>query len=460
MAHTACATHTARRATTFGKVNYQHYLPFLALFGIISIISYLCPTLLIINCQLSIIMRVVITGMGIYSCIGTSLGEVRDSLYQGKSGIVFLPERKEYGYRSALTGFVENPDLKRLLGRRERISMGQESEFAYMATLEALKNAGIDSDFLQQNEVGILYGNDSVAESVILTNDKIREKKDTTLVGSGAVFRTMNSTVTMNLSTLFQLRGVNMSISAACASGSHSVGLGYLLIQSGMQDCVICGGAQEINKYSMGSFDGLGVFSMREGEPALASRPFDANRDGLVPSGGAATLVLESYESAMRRGATPIAEVVGYGFSSNGGHISTPNVEGPARAMARALKNAGMQANEIDYINAHATSTPIGDANEAKAIHEIFGSHIPVSSTKSMTGHECWMAGASEVIYSVLMMQNSFIAPNINFETPDEASAKLNIIAETVERPINAFLSNSFGFGGTNSALVICQIAN
>ena len=403
-------------------------------------------------------MRVVITGMGIYSCIGTSLGEVRDSLYQGKSGIVFLPERKEYGYRSALTGFVENPDLKGLLGRRERISMGQESEFAYMATLEALKNAGIDSDFLQQNEVGILYGNDSVAESVILTNDKIREKKDTTLVGSGAVFRTMNSTVTMNLSTLFQLRGVNMSISAACASGSHSVGLGYLLIQSGMQDCVICGGAQEINKYSMGSFDGLGVFSMREGEPALASRPFDANRDGLVPSGGAATLVLESYESAMRRGATPIAEVVGYGFSSNGGHISTPNVEGPTRAMARALKNAGMQANEIDYINAHATSTPIGDANEAKAIHEIFGSHIPVSSTKSMTGHECWMAGASEVIYSVLMMQNSFIAPNINFETPDEASAKLNIIPETIERPINAFLSNSFGFGGTNSALVIKKI--
>ncbi len=421
-------------------------------------IYYLCPSLLIINYQLLIVMRVVITGMGIYSCIGTSLGEVRDSLYQGKSGIVFLPERKEYGYRSALTGFVENPDLKGLLGRRERISMGQESEFAYMATLEALKNAGIDSDFLQQNEVGILYGNDSVAESVILTNDKIREKKDTTLVGSGAVFRTMNSTVTMNLSTLFQLRGVNMSISAACASGSHSVGLGYLLIQSGMQDCVICGGAQEINKYSMGSFDGLGVFSMREGEPALASRPFDANRDGLVPSGGAATLVLESYESAMRRGVTPIAEVVGYGFSSNGGHISTPNVEGPARAMARALQNAGMQASEIDYINAHATSTPIGDANEAKAIHEIFGSHIPVSSTKSMTGHECWMAGASEVIYSVLMMQNSFIAPNINFKTPDEASAKLNIIAETVERPINAFLSNSFGFGGTNSALVIKKI--
>lgn len=399
--------------------------------------------------------RVVITGMGIYSCIGKSLDEVKKSLYEGKSGIIFSSERKEFGYRSALTGWVENPDLKSLLGRRERISMGQESEFAYMATIEALKNAKIDNDFFKNNEVGILYGNDSVAESVILTNDKIREKKDTTLVGSGAVFKTMNSTVTMNLSTLFQLQGINLSISAACASGSHSVGLGYLMIQSGLQDIIICGGAQEINTYAMGSFDGLGVFSMRESEPTKASRPFDAHRDGLVPSGGAATLILESYESAVKRGANIIAEVIGYGFSSNGGHISTPNVEGPARAMERALQNAEIQASNIDYINAHATSTPIGDANEAKAIHQIFGSKIPVSSTKSMTGHECWMAGASEIVYSVLMMQNDFIAPNINVESLDDDSKKLNIITETQNRNINAFLSNSFGFGGTNSALVV-----
>ncbi len=399
--------------------------------------------------------RVVITGMGIYSCIGKSLDEVKKSLYEGKSGIIFSSERKEFGYRSALTGWVENPDLKSLLGRRERISMGQESEFAYMATIEALKNAKIDNDFFKNNEVGILYGNDSVAESVILTNDKIREKKDTTLVGSGAVFKTMNSTVTMNLSTLFQLRGINLSISAACASGSHSVGLGYLMIQSGLQDIIICGGAQEINTYAMGSFDGLGVFSMRESEPTKASRPFDAHRDGLVPSGGAATLILESYESAVKRGANIIAEVIGYGFSSNGGHISTPNVEGPARAMERALQNAEIQSSNIDYINAHATSTPIGDANEAKAIHQIFGSKIPVSSTKSMTGHECWMAGASEIVYSVLMMQNDFIAPNINVESLDDDSKKLNIITETQNRNINAFLSNSFGFGGTNSALVV-----
>ena len=399
--------------------------------------------------------RVVITGMGIYSCIGTSLQEVQASLYEGRSGIIYDAERKKYGYRSALTGAVPAPQLKELVGRRERISMGEESEYAYMATLEAMATARIDADYLKTHEVGILYGNDSVAESVILTNDRIREKQDTTLVGSGAVFRTMNSTVTMNLSTLFALRGVNMTISAACASGSHAVGLGYLLLQSGMQEMILCGGAQETNKYSMGSFDGLGVFSMREDTPELASRPFDASRDGLVPSGGAATLVLETYESAQRRGVPILAEVVGYGFSSNGGHISTPNVEGPAQAMARALVNASMQASQIDYINAHATSTPIGDANEAKAIHQIFGSQTPVSSTKSMTGHECWMAGASEIIYSVLMMQHDFIAPNINIERLDEDSQKLNIITHTQERPIRAFLSNSFGFGGTNSALVV-----
>ena len=398
--------------------------------------------------------RVVITGMGIYSCIGTSLQEVQASLYEGRSGIIYDAERKKYGYRSALTGAVPAPQLKELLGRRERISMGEESEYAYMATLEAMATARIDADYLKTHEVGILYGNDSVAESVILTNDRIREKQDTTLVGSGAVFRTMNSTVTMNLSTLFALRGVNMTISAACASGSHAVGLGYLLLQSGMQEMILCGGAQETNKYSMGSFDGLGVFSMREDTPERASRPFDASRDGLVPSGGAATLVLETYESAQRRGAPILAEVVGYGFSSNGGHISTPNVEGPAQAMARALANASMQASQIDYINAHATSTPIGDANEAKAIHQIFGSQTPVSSTKSMTGHECWMAGASEIIYSILMMQHDFIAPNINIERLDEDSQKLNIITHTQERPIKAFLSkfiwiwrHQLGFG-------------
>ncbi len=400
--------------------------------------------------------RVVITGMGIYSCLGKNLDAVKESLYEGRSGIVFDQERKDFGYRSALTGKIENPDLKKLLSRRERISLGQESEFAYMSTIEALKNARIDQGFLDQNSAGILYGNDSVAKAVIDSIDTVREKKDTTLLGSGAIFKSMNSSVTMNLSTIFKLTGINMSISAACASGSHSIGLGYFLIKNGLQEMVICGGAQEVNKYAMASFDGLGVFSARESEPTLASRPFDSNRDGLVPSGGAATLIVESYESAVKRGAPIIAEIIGYGFSSNGGHISTPNVDGPSSAMEMALKQANIKAATVDYVNAHATSTLVGDANEAQAIHRVFGGSKPyVSSTKSMTGHECWMAGASEIIYSTLMMQNNFIAPNINLENPDEHSVKLNLTSKTLNKKIDVFLSNSFGFGGTNSELII-----
>ncbi|KPH12106.1 beta-ketoacyl synthase [Chryseobacterium sp. ERMR1:04] len=399
--------------------------------------------------------RVVITGMGIYSCIGTSLEEVKESLYQGKSGIVLVDERKEFGFRSGLTGVVPKPDLKSLLNRRQRISMGEESEYAYMATSDALKQAKIDQDFLDNNEVGILYGNDSVSQAVVESIDIAREKKDTTLMGSGAIFKSMNSTVTMNLSTIFKLRGINLTISAACASGSHSLGLAYMMIKSGMQDMIVCGGAQETNKYSMASFDGLGVFSVRENEPTKASRPFDKDRDGLIPSGGAASLIVESLESAQKRGVTILGEIIGYGFSSNGGHISTPNVDGPALAMNRALQQSGLEVKDIDYINAHATSTPIGDANEAKAIYEIFGSDVPVSSTKSMTGHECWMAGASEVIYSILMMQNDFVAPNINLENPDDEAKRINLVSETKNQKIDVFLSNSFGFGGTNSALIV-----
>ena len=394
--------------------------------------------------------------MGIYSCIGKNLDEVRNSLYNGKSGIVLDAERKEYGYRSGLTGFVEKPDLKGLLDRRARIMLPEQGEYAYVATIEALRNAGIEQDYINANEIGILYGNDSSAKSVIETNDIIRDKKDTMLVGSGSVFQTMNSTVTMNLATIFKLRGINLTVSAACASGSHSIGLGYHLIRSGLQDCIICGGAQEINKFSMGSFDALSAFSVLESSPVKASRPFDRDRDGLVPSGGGATVILESLGSAIKRGANILGEIVGYGFSSNGGHISNPTVDGPVRSLQRALKDAGMQASQIDYINAHATSTPAGDSSEARALDEVFGGSKPlVSSTKSMTGHECWMAGASEVIYSMLMMQNGFVAPNINFENPDEDSAKLNIAKTVVAKDIIVFLSNSFGFGGTNSSLII-----
>lgn len=399
--------------------------------------------------------RVVITGMGIYSCIGTNLEEVKQSLFEGKSGIVIDQERIDFGFKSPLTGSVPKPDLKSKLGRRQRISMGEESEYAYLATIEALQNAGLTEAYLEENEVGILYGNDSVSQAVIESIDIARDKKDTQLIGSGAIFKSMNSTVTMNLSTLFKLRGINMTISAACASGSHAIGLAYMYIKQGLQDMIICGGAQEINKYAMASFDGLGVFATDVQHPNLASRPFDSARTGLVPSGGGATLILESYESAIKRGAPIIAEVLSYGFSSNGGHISTPNVDGPALAMKRALQQANLNPEDITYINAHATSTPIGDANEAKAIYQVFGDKPYVSSTKSMTGHECWMAGASEIIYSTLMMQHNFIAPNINLDNPDDDARQLNLVSKTIEKEFDLYLSNSFGFGGTNSAIIV-----
>lgn len=400
--------------------------------------------------------RVVITGLGIWSCLGKNLDEVKQSLYTGKSGIGLDQARKDWGYRSGLTGIVETPQLKGVLDRRARIGLSEEAEYAYVATVEAMKNAKMDLDWVEKNEVGILYGNDSSAKAVIEATDIVREKKDTTLIGSGSIFQSMNCTVTMNLSTIFKLKGINFTISAACASGSHAIGLAYLMIKWGLQKQIICGGAQEVNQFAFGSFDGLSAFSVREQEPAKASRPFDRDRDGLIPSGGAATVILESYESAMERGAPILAEVAGYGFSSNGQHISNSSVEGQIRSLNMALQDAHLAADRIDYINAHATSTPGGDFAEAQAIDAVFGQSKPlVSSTKSMTGHECWMAGASEIVYSTLMMQHDFVAPNINFENPDEASAKLNIATQTTEKNIQAYLSNSFGFGGTNSSLII-----
>ncbi|MDE6611506.1 MAG: beta-ketoacyl-[acyl-carrier-protein] synthase family protein, partial [Muribaculaceae bacterium] len=324
---------------------------------------------------------------------------------------------------------------------------------------EAFEQAGITAQYLVDNEGGVIFGNDSSAKPVIEAAEIMREKHDSALLGSGFIFQSMNSTVNMNLSTIFHLKGVNFTVSAACASGSHSIGLAYMLIKQGLQDVVLAGGAQETNFYSMATFDALSAFSVRMDEPEKASRPFDRNRDGLIPSGGAAALVLEDYDHAVARGADILAEVIGYCFSSNGGGISQPSDDGSVKAMTRALADAGITADEVDYVNAHATSTPQGDAYEAIALDRLFsGKKALISSTKSMTGHECWMAGASEIVYSVLMMQNSFVAPNINLEEPDEHAASLNIARSTVDMPLDIILSNSFGFGGTNSALVIRKV--
>jgi len=394
--------------------------------------------------------------MGIWSCLGKNIDEVYESLYNGKSGIGVEPERLEYGYRSSLTGKVEEPKLKGVIDRRLRVGLSEEAEYAFLASKQAFESANIDESYLLENEVGVIFGNDSSAKPVIESAKIMDEKHDSALLGSGLIFQSMNSTVNMNMSTIFHLRGVNFTVSAACASGSHSIGLGYLLIKLGLQDMALCGGAQETNYYSMASFDALNAFSIRMDEPTKASRPFDRDRDGLIPSGGAAALVLEDYDHAIKRGANILAEVCGYGFSSNGAGISQPSDEGSVIAMSRALKDAEMIPDDIDYINAHATSTHQGDLYEAIALDRLFhGNRALISSTKSMTGHECWMAGASEIVYSIIMMQHNFVAPNINFENPDEYSEKINITPKTVDMELNTILSNSFGFGGTNSALVI-----
>lgn len=398
--------------------------------------------------------------MGIWSCLGTDIKEVEQSLRQGRSGIQIEQIRLDYGYQSALTGVVPQPQLKGILDRRQRACMPQEAEYAFMASRQAFEMAGISQAYLDVTECGVIFGNDSSAQPVMESYQIMADKHDTQLMGSGYIFQSMNSTVNMNLSTIFHLRGVNFTVSAACASGSHSIGLGYMMIRQGLQDMVLVGGAQETNHLSMASFDALGAFSKRMDDPSRASRPFDRDRDGLVPSGGAAAMVLEDYDHALRRGARILGEVIGYGFSSNGaGGISQPSDVGCETAIRRALQDAGKTADDIDYVSAHATSTRQGDACEAIALDKVFhGKHALISSTKGMTGHECWMSGASEAVYSLLMMHGGFVAPNINLENRDEYSEPLNIATRTIDMEVGTVLSNSFGFGGTNSALVLQKV--
>ncbi len=408
--------------------------------------------------------RVVVTGMGIWSCIGQDLQTVTESLKAGRSGIVFDSKRIEYGLRSGLVGNVPRPDLKTLLLRKFRATMSEDSEYAYMATRQAFEQAGISNEYLHQNEVGVIFGNDGNTH-MINHNAIMEEEHDSQMISPSALFQGETSSVTMNLSTIFHLKGINLCVGAACASSSHAIGLASLLIRQGMQDTIIVGGSCTVDMRGSAATDALEAISHNE-HPEEASRPFDKDSDGMVPSGGAAALVLEEYEHAIARGATILAEVCGYGFSSNGtDEISMPSAEAEYIAMKRAIEDAGLKPENIDYVNAHGTSTPIGDIEEAKALAWLFSQKSKVesrkpfiSSTKSMTGHENWMAGASEAVYSILMMQNNFVAPNINLEHKIEEAKDLNIVSETIYTPINTVLSNSSGMGGTNSALVFKKI--
>ena len=416
--------------------------------------------------------RVVVTGMGIWSCLGQDLQTVTDSLKLGKSGIIFDPKRAEYGLQSGLVGNVPRPDLRPLLSRRFRVTMSEDSEYAYMAARQAFEQAGISDEYLKQNEVGIIFGNDGNTHQMDVY-ETMKAEHNTFMLGPSAQFQSETSSVVMNLNAIFHLRGINLSIGAACASGSHAIGYAKLLINHGAQNLIIVGGSMGLNMRGTIGVDAINALSCRNNAPQLASRPFDSSIDGYVFSGGAAALVLEEYEHAVARGANILAEVCGYGFSSNGiDEISMPSADAEYIAMKRALDDAGLQPSDIDYVNAHATSTIAGDIEEAKALTRLFvdekkiinhkssiiNKRPMVSSTKSMTGHENWMAGASEAVYSILMMQNNFVAPNINLEHKIDEAKDLNIVTETVYSPINTVLSNSSGMGGTNSALVFKKI--
>ncbi|MEW5908460.1 MAG: beta-ketoacyl-[acyl-carrier-protein] synthase family protein [Thermodesulfobacteriota bacterium] len=400
--------------------------------------------------------RVAITGIGIISCIGTDIQTVSDSLKTGRSGIIVDPERKRLGFRSPLTGVI--PDFKSSdkLPRKHRKTMPDFSVQAYAAVMDAVTMSGLTDKEIQNEDTGMVFGCDSSSQAAVHQVDLLRKYGETKSIGSGWIFRSMTSNITMNLNTIFKIQGASWTISSACSSGGHAVGQAADLIAFGRQKRVICGGAQEINWESVCSFDGIGAFSCRTDAPESASRPFDRERDGLVPSGGAAAIVLEEYNLAKERGATILGEILAYAFSSDGMYISMPSIDGLQRAMNKALDQARMKPSDIQYICAHATSTQEGDAAEAENIYAVFGRNCPwVSSLKSMTGHELWMSGASQVVYSSIMAIHGFIAPNINFKTPDEHTSKLNIVTQPVLHPPRTVLCNSAGFGGTNSCLIL-----
>lgn len=400
--------------------------------------------------------RVAITGLGIVSALGADTVAVTESLRAGKSGVVADAERLALGFSSSLTGKIADFSPRYPLARKNRKTMPDFAQWAHEAAMQAVTEADLPLEELRNERTGIIFGCDSSSLAAIEQTQTLLEKKDTASIGSGLVFRGMTSCISMNLNVILGTMGACWSISAACASGAHAVGQAADLIMLGRQDRVICGGAQEINWQSMCSFDGLGAFSMRMKSPEEASRPFDKDRDGLVPGGGAAAVLLERYDLAEKRGAVILGEIVGYGFSSDGENISVPGKTGIGRAMRMALESAQLFPGDIDYLCAHATSTPLGDAAEAHNIAELFGEKgVPLSSTKSLTGHELWMSGAAQVVYTTLMARHGFIAPNRNFSTPDEVTAKLDVVQDTREANIRAALCNSAGFGGTNACIAL-----
>ena len=399
--------------------------------------------------------NVVVTGMGIVSCIGKDLKEVSESLKKGKSGISKNAKYEEMGFRSHISGSI-NINLADLIDRKTLRFMSEASGFGYIAAQEAIRNASINLDEMDLSRIGIVAGSGGASSAAQIEASDVTRERGPKRIGPYAVTKTMGSTVSAILGTTLKLKGVNYSISSACSTSAHCIGHAAELIQLGKQDIIIAGGAEQEHWTSSSMFDAMGALSSKyNDEPEKASRPFDVNRDGFVIAGGSGMLILEEEAHAIKRNAPIIAKLKGYSANSDGYDMVSPSGEGARRCMSQAINEYG---SDVDYINAHGTSTPVGDLAELNAIKEVFGKSAPViGSTKSMTGHSLGATGAQEAIYSILMMQNDFIAPSINIHTLVEEAEGLNISQLMIKQKLNAVMSNSFGFGGTNASLIFSK---
>ena len=397
--------------------------------------------------------RAVITGLGIVSSIGNNKAEVTESLRAGKSGITFSEQFKEMGLRSQVWGKVDL-DLSEHIDRKQLRFMGDAASYAYIAMQQAVDDSGLAPEQISNIRTGIIAGSGGASSQHQVDSADIIRNKGVRRVGPYMVTRCMGSTVSACLATPFKIKGVNYSISSACATSEHCIGNALEMIQLNKQDVVFAGGGEELHWALSGQFDAMGALSSQYNDtPEKASRTYDADRDGFVSSGGGGMVVVEELEHALARGAHIYAEIVGYGATSDGYDMVAPSGEGAVRCMQMAMQNV---EGEIDYLNTHGTSTPVGDVQELKAIQEVFGEKSPaISATKAMTGHALGAAGVNEAIFSILMMENDFIAPSINIETLDDAAKGLDIVTQTREQTINTIMSNSFGFGGTNATLVM-----
>ena len=399
--------------------------------------------------------NVVITGVGIKSCIGNTYDEVVNSLKNGKSGITADETYKEMGFRSQVSGSVDL-NFSELIDRKLYRFMGESAAYAYLAAQDAIEMAGISELHLDSDRTGIVAGSGGASTRVMVSTADITREKGPKRIGPYAVTKSMGSSISAILGTAYKLKGINYSISSACATSAHCIGHGADLIKSGQQDIVLAGGGEDLHWSSSGLFDAMGALSSNFNDnPSKASRAYDKNRDGFVISGGAGMVILEDEEHAIKRNANILAKLTGYYATSDGYDMVAPSGEGALRCMKGALQNHG---SEVDYINTHGTSTPVGDVAELKAIKELFKNETPIiSSTKSMTGHSLGATGVQEAIYSIMMMREKFIAPSINIDELCDEADGLNIATQTLEKNISAVLSNSFGFGGTNASLVISK---